>query len=575
MNNINTFPKHYKSSKYKISLVIFLFLSAAVSALGQNIDKSYMHHEVPDDPYKPRLEQDIETSPAYRFRGSNYFTVQVNVNDDGENILWDAANEPSISVDLNNPDRMIIGWRQFDDVTSNFRQAGYGFSTDAGLTWTFPEPIDPGVFRSDPVLDIDSEGNFYYNSLTKNANNDYWCDVFKTTDENFEWDEGTFAQGGDKQWMYIDNTDGMGNGNIYAFWNSSFSICYPGSYTRSTDGGTSYEECDGVMGNPIWGTLTVGPDGELYTVGSASNTGVVVTKSTTATNPASQTSWDYAIYVDLDGSLNGWTDINPGGLLGQVYVDADRSDGPGRGNVYVLASVDRDTGDPGDVMFARSTDGGQTWDNPIRINDDPYNNKWQWFGTLSVAPNGRIDAAWLDTRNAPINNEYMSELYYSFSFDEGITWSENERLSESFHPHHGWPNQNKMGDYFDMVSDNNGAHLAWANTINGEQDVYYTYITPWIVGVEDDFVSNNLLFTNYPNPVVGKTTLRYELLESSKVVITVFDILGNASEIVVDEFQEFGTHNILFDASKLDRGIYFCKLTAGTQSETIKLTVID
>ena len=118
-------------------------------------------------------------------------------------------------------------------------------------------------------------------------------------------------------------------------------------------------------------------------------------------------------------------------------------------------------------MFARSTDGGQTWDNPTRINDDQYNNKWQWFGTLSVAPNGRIDAAWLDTRNAPINNEYMSELYYSFSTDEGITWTENERLSESFHPHNGWSNQNKMGDYFDMVSDNNGAHLAWANTING------------------------------------------------------------------------------------------------------------
>ena len=143
MNNISTFHNRYKSGKYKKSLVIFLFLSAAVSALGQNIDKSYMHHEVPDDPYKPRLEQDIETSPAYRYRGSNYFTVQVNVNDDGENILWDAANEPSISVDLNNPDRMVIGWRQFDDVTSNFRQAGYGFSTDAGLTWTFPEPIDP------------------------------------------------------------------------------------------------------------------------------------------------------------------------------------------------------------------------------------------------------------------------------------------------------------------------------------------------------------------------------------------------------------------------------------------------
>ncbi len=547
-------------------------------SFGQDDNRSirYMHNETPDDPYKPRIESEIETSPAYRTRGSNYTTVQVNVNEDGENILWDAANEPSISVDHNNPDRMIIGWRQFDDVTSNFRQAGYGFSTDAGDTWTVPGPIDPGVFRSDPVLDIDNEGIFYYNSLTKNSFNEYWCDVFKTTNEEFEWDEGTFAQGGDKQWMYIDNTGGMGDGNIYAFWNASFSICYPGSYTRSIDNGVSYEDCDGVMGNPIWGTLTVGPDGELYTVGSASNTGLVVTKSSTAPDPDLLTSWDFATYVDVDGSLTGWDEINPGGLLGQAYIDTDKSNGPGRGNVYVLASVDRDNGDPGDVMFARSTDGAESWDNYVRINDDPYNNKWQWFGTMSVAPNGRIDAVWLDTRNAPQNNPYMSELYYSFSFDEGTTWTENERISESFHPHHGWPNQNKMGDYFDMISDDNGAHLAWANTINNEQDVYYTHITPWLVGNnENPSNSNEPTFINYPNPVKTKTTLRYELLNSENVNITIYDLLGNSLETIIDNKQDFGIHNVVYDASTLSQGIYFCVLTAGSQIQTIKLTVVD
>jgi hypothetical protein len=34
-----------------------------------------------------------------------------------------------------------------------------------------------------------------------------------------------------------------------------------------------------------------------------------------------------------------------------------------------------------------------------------------------------------------------------------------------------------MGDYFDMVSDSNGVSLAWVATFNGEQDVYYSYIT--------------------------------------------------------------------------------------------------
>ena len=57
-----------------------------------------------------------------------------------------------------------------------------------------------------------------------------------------------------------------------------------------------------------------------------------------------------------------------------------------------------------DVMFVRSTNGGRTFSAPRRINDDPVNHaKWHWFGTLSVAPNGQIDAVWLDTRNAANN----------------------------------------------------------------------------------------------------------------------------------------------------------------------------
>jgi hypothetical protein len=94
---------------------------------------------------------------------------------------------------------------------------------------------------------------------------------------------------------------------------------------------------------------------------------------------------------------------------------------------------------------------------------------------MSVAPNGRIDVVWLDTRDNP--GTYLSALYYSNSKDGGETWSPNEKLSDYFDPHVGWPNQNKMGDYFDMVSDNNGAYLAWAATFNNEQDVYYSYIT--------------------------------------------------------------------------------------------------
>jgi hypothetical protein len=128
-----------------------------------------------------------------------------------------------------------------------------------------------------------------------------------------------------------------------------------------------------------------------------------------------------------------------------------------------------------DVMFARSADGGQTWSPPIRVNDDPAGtNAWQWFGTMSVAPDGRIDAIWNDTRSSGQAN--IGELYYSCSTDGGVTWSENIPLSPSFDSHVGWPQQDKLGDYYHMISDVVGANLAWAATFNGEEDIYFLRI---------------------------------------------------------------------------------------------------
>jgi hypothetical protein len=429
------------------------------------------HHETMGDAYVPVPLEGQQTSRAYRGSGPGFFVVQVNVNGSGENIVGDAANEPSIAVDPTNPNRMAIGWRQFDSISSDFRQAGYAYTTNGGQNWTFPGMIDPGVFRSDPVLGSDSSGTFYYNSLTVNGS-DYYCDVYKSTNGGMTWDAGTFAQGGDKQWMAIDSTGGMGDGHIYAFWTYVYSTCAPGFFTRSTNGGASYESCVQVSGYPYYGTLCVGPEGELYVAGD----GFVLAKSSNARDAGQTVGWDFNRNVSLGGSLGTSGGPNPGGLLGQAWVAADHSSGPTNGNVYLLASVSPNgSPDPLDVRFARSTDGGGTWSSSVRVNDDPGTGDYQWFGTMSVAPNGRIDAAWLDTRDGP--GAYDSSLYYSWSEDAGVTWAANLRITSDFDPRIGWPQQNKMGDYIHMVSLNNAAHLAFAATLNGEQDVYYARFT--------------------------------------------------------------------------------------------------
>ncbi len=551
------------------AITLLSALSTSAQDTRKRADKNIqMHHETLGDPYLPNEFKNKKTSPAYKYRSgdalkimtaSTIFTNQVNVDAGGQNILFDAANEPSIAVNPLNANEIVIGWRQFDNVASNFRQAGWSYTSDGGLTWTFPGVIEPGIFRSDPVLDFDSSGNFYYNSLTNSP--DFFCKVFKSINGGATWNTGTDAQGGDKQWMTIDRTTGVGSGNIYSSWTSDFSTCTPENFTRSTNGNISYESCIAVDGDPYWLMMAVGNSGELYLGGGSHlSDSLVVSKSTNAQVPSSLIVWDFPITVFMDGYLNGAA-VNPAGLLGQVNIDIDRSNGPGQGNVYLLASLTRiSNSDPGDVMFAKSTDGGLTWSSPMQINDDVSVNNTQWFGTMSVAPNGRIDAVWLDTRDDQFGLD-SSALYYSYSTDQGSTWSVNEKLSASFDPHTGYPNQDKMGDYFDMVSDNSGAHLAWANTLNGEQDVYYSHIIPPVATAINETPGNTTI-SIFPNPANGA-----------------FVVIGAAKQSHIEIYtvpgEKIYSATILKTITKIDissqpAGIYFLKIVNPDGSIVVK-----
>lgn len=528
-----------------------------------------IYQEVPDDPYIVVDRSTMETSPAYQIFTPNYFTSQVNVDANGNNIIGDAANEPSIAVDPTNPDRIVIGWRQFDTVNSNFRQAGNAYSLNGGYDWINQEVLTPGVFRSDPVLDFDVNGNLFYNSLTSG----FFCDVFSISDGGQNWGNPVSAKGGDKQWMRIDRSGGVGTGNNYSYWNSSFSTCNPYNFTRSTDGSQSFEDCVFVDGNPRWGTLAVDSNGNLFTVGMGSS-GLIVTKSTTAQNPSIPVTFESVSPVDLDGELAVGSLVNPVGLLGQAWIDTDISGGPGHGNVYVLASVNRFSGDPGDIMFAKSEDGGLTFLPPLRINDDIGTNAIQWFGTMSVAPNGRIDVIWLDTRGA--TNMINSVLYYTFSEDQGETWAENEVLSLEFDPSIGYPQQNKMGDYFDMISDNDFAHLAWANTINGGQDVYYSRISPYgILGTYDQDVSNDLQLSIFPNPFSDMVSIEFSIELEERTSVEIFDLQGRKVISLLDGIvsgnQRLYWKGVNGSGAKMKTGLYFISINSETKSTIVKI----
>jgi hypothetical protein len=122
------------------------------------------HSETYDMP--PAYVFRLEKSPRMISRFGPFISYQANVDAQGNNIVGDAANEPSIAVDPTDSNKITIGWRQFDSVNSNFRQGGWGYTADGGVpldvsrcvaTWCFPQRSRSGCKRGRDI--------FRYNSL--------------------------------------------------------------------------------------------------------------------------------------------------------------------------------------------------------------------------------------------------------------------------------------------------------------------------------------------------------------------------------------------------------------------------
>ncbi len=89
------------------------------------------------------------------------------------------------------------------------------------------------------------------------------------------------------------------------------------------------------------------------------------------------------------------------------------------------------------------------------------------------------------------------------------------------------------------------------------------------------------LSQNYPNPFNPSTVISYHvpsgktgLSQTKKVILKIYDVLGNEIETLVNEIKQEGNHQVTFDASNLPSGIYIYKLQSGEYSISKKMLLI-
>lgn len=409
----------------------------------------------------------------------------------GSNVLCNqddttqAQNEPSIDVNPFNPNHIIATSNDYrlrvGPPPENDVRAGYYVSFDGGNTWPGDGIIDistiPNTFAAgDPAIAIHDLNNVYYSYLAFNRNtDDGGLAVSKSPDGGLTWlDPVVVAWNSasvfhDKEYLTVDSTGSPYDGNVYVSW-TRFASGTPIYFSRSTDGGATFSApfriSDSDYDSNQGSIPVVGPDGVLYVAWfNYYPSSIRMVKSTNG-GQSFGTPFQVATVDDIPSPL-------PGGDFRDNSFPTMTVD-HNNGNVYVAWS-DYRNGDA-DIYFTRSTNGGSSWSDPVRINDDPLaNDAHQFFPWMDVAPNGKLYVGWFDSRldPTPLISPLLYDEYVTASTDGGLTFSPNQRISEvTSDSSIGGFVTPFIGDYSGLAATNDFVYPAWVDTRRAQEDIY-------------------------------------------------------------------------------------------------------
>ena len=139
-------------------------------------------------------------------------------------------------------------------------------------------------------------------------------------------------------------------------------------------------------------------------------------------------------------------------------TSCDLSNGINRGTIYINWSDQRNGTTNTDIWLVKSTDGGQTWSLPIKVNDD-NSNKQQFFTWMTIdQTSGYLYFVFYDRRN--YSND-STDVYMAISMDGGNTFI-NRKISQSpFFPNEGV----FFGDYTNITANNGVIRPIWTSAL--------------------------------------------------------------------------------------------------------------